>query len=121
MPRTLTALLVLALLAGVNHSEDKPAKPAFTADQAKYIEKSAPKSRAAMRAKVQDYLAKNKGVNSEDFLSLREIIARWFPDLQDLTGAPGQVSEIKLGKGSAQKLAIALAKDWAKLAQEAKA
>jgi hypothetical protein len=121
MPRALSAMLVMMLVFGVLRAEDKASKPAFNAEQTKYIEKSAPKTRAAMRTKVADYLARNKGVNSEDFLSLREVVARWFPELQDLAGAPGQIAEIKLGKGASQKLAVTLAKDWAKLAQEAKA
>ncbi|CAG0934283.1 hypothetical protein PLCT1_02671 [Planctomycetaceae bacterium] len=121
MPRALSAMLVLALFLGAMRAEDKASKPAFSAEQTKYIEKTAPKARAAMRTKVAEYLAKNKGVNSEDFLGLREVVARWFPELHEVVGAPGQVAEIKLGKGASQKLAVTLAKDWAKLAQEAKA
>ncbi len=121
MPRALASLLLMALILGAVCAEDKPSKPAFSAEQTKYLDKSAPKARTVMRSKVAEYLAKNKGVNSEDFLSLREIVARWFPELQDATGAPGQIAEIKLGKGASQKLAVTLAKDWAKLAQEAKA
>ncbi len=119
MPRALSAVLVMTLILGVVRAEEKASKPAFNPGQTKYIETSAPEARSSFRVRVRDFLEKNKDSKDKDYLNLRERLARWFPELGDLTGAPGQVEPADWERGAVYKFAVSLAKDWGRLAKEA--